>query len=106
MPAKRFGAVALTADTPAVLATGTADTDSTVTLVVNNHSGLTATVLVGYQTGSDTPTGADLVRPPQQVSAGGHLEIKGIALEEGYKLVVEVNIASLTAIAYGFYDAQ
>lgn len=106
MGAKRFGAVDLVPATFASVAKGEEGFDSTIVVVFVNRSAEPKYVDLVYVLDVETP----MVRPQDfllfnKILPGGEtLEVKGIALEQGFQLLVRANDGAVGAIAYGFKE--
>jgi hypothetical protein len=104
MSAKLFGKAVLEANTPFVVAAGAPNSDSTVVVTVCNHTATEANVRIGYSENQCYPQTDELIRPVRTIDANDYYEIRGIALEEGYNIVVMSDVAGVSVIAYGFVE--
>lgn len=105
MPAVRFGSVAIEAGVPTVVVSGENNTDATVNLTICNHANTGAQVQVFYTNQTCcVPSDADSLRPMSTIPGHGFMEIRGIALQENFYLVVRTASESVTAIAYGYEE--
>jgi len=108
MSATLFGAVSLTANTPTVVATGQPNTDSTINVVINNHTNSQVQVYVGYvlSTSVSVPPPQNLLSPLITLQAAQNKEFRGIALQAGYSIIVGSDTTGVTAISYGYTEGN
>lgn len=100
MPTGRLGAVDLVAATNTSVYTVPATTFSVVTLSICNRGSTAATLRVSVST-SATPANNEFIEFDTSLAPKGVLERTGIVLDAGKFLVVNSNVSSVTAVAYG-----
>jgi len=100
MTTGRLGAVDLVAATNTSVYTVPATTFSVVTLSICNRGSTAATLRVSVST-SATPANNEFIEFDTSLAPKGVLERTGIVLDAGKFLVVNSNVSSVTAVAYG-----
>ena len=100
MTTGRLGAVDLVAATDTSVYTVPATTFSVVTLSICNRGSTAATLRVSVST-SATPANNEFIEFDTSLAPKGVLERTGIVLDAGKFLVVNSNVSSVTAVAYG-----
>ena len=100
MPTGRLGAVDLVAATNTSVYTVPATTFSVVTLSICNRGSTAATLRVSVSALA-IPANNEFIEFDTSLAPKGVLERTGIVLDAGKFLVVNSNVSSVTAVAYG-----
>lgn len=97
-----FGRIALSAATAANVFESPAR-GAVFTLRIVNKNAATATVQASISgTTATIEAAGDIIASDQQtIAPGGFIELTGLAIEAGFFMVVESDIVTVTAIAYG-----
>jgi len=108
MAAKRFGATIVTAGNQEILMSGQVGYDSTVVVNIANQGTGPTNVFVAYMDSTDLNdlSTEDYLVYNKALGPGQSIEFKGIAIEEGHSVVVRTDLQAISAIAYGFENAQ
>lgn len=108
MGAKRFGATLVNPGINTLVMTAASGKDSVVVLNVANLGVGSTNVRVAYMPGNvvSALTNADYLVYDHILSAGGSLQVKGIAVEAGHSLVVYSTVHQVSAIAYGIESSS
>lgn len=103
MGAKRFGAALVTPAVNTLVMTASVGTDSVVVLHVANQGSLATKINVAYMPGNvvSAISNEDYIVFNKEVAAGDFLQVKGIAVEAGYSIVVSSDVSTVSAVAYG-----
>jgi hypothetical protein len=100
MPTGRLGAADLVAAANTSVYIVPATTFSVVTLSICNRGSTAATLRVSVSA-SSTPANNEFIEFDSSLAPKGVLERTGIVLDAGKFLVVNSNVANVTAVAYG-----
>ena len=108
MGAKRFGAVVTTPGVNTLIMTGQSGKDSIVVLNIANQGATPTAVRVAYMSGNVVAsiTNADYLVYDYMINNGDFLQLKGIAVEAGYSLVVLSVTNPVSAVAYGMESSS
>lgn len=103
MPSGKFYADVLAANTN--IDTGAVPTGKVRTVSVNLvNSGATAAIAKVYASTSTSPTDADRIEPDITIPAGGLYKLTGETLGAGERVILFVDVATVTARISGFEE--
>lgn len=108
MAAKRFGASLVNPGINTLIMTGQAGTDSVVVLNVANLGSMPTQINIAYMLGNvvSTITNADYLVYKHELVDNSFFQLKGIAVEAGYSLVVFSATEQVSVIAYGMESSS
>jgi hypothetical protein len=99
---KVFGRIALSAATAAdVFASPTGGAVFTLRIVNNNAATATVKASISDTTATIQAVGDLIASGKQTIASGGFIELTGLAIESGFFMVVESDVVTVNAIAYG-----
>lgn len=108
MGAKRFGAVLVQPTISTIVANGVAGKDSVVVLNIANLGATSTDISIAYMYGNVTAnlSNSEYLVYEYQLNSSDYFQLKGIALEAGYSLVVESSTQQVSAVTYGMINSS
>ena len=104
MASGRLGAVDLSSATDTTLCTITAGTVAAMTVNICNRNSASAALVRLALAAANPPSATDYIEYDAIVPPNGVLERTGLVLDAGKLVVARADIASVTAVVYGYED--
>lgn len=103
MGAKRFGAILVQPNVSTIVMTGQPGKDNVIVVNIANQGTGTTNISVAYMSGNVTANlnNSEYLIFNYALNQSEFLQLKGIAVEEGYSIVVKTSTHPVSVVTYG-----